>query len=66
MAKLSKRFKDEWQFYLNSYNRITFNRQCKKCVHTCKQSFRVKLLFCPNFKEKKELIVIRRTIHKTP
>lgn len=30
MAKLSEKFKKEWQFFLNENNRITYNEQCKK------------------------------------
>ncbi len=52
MAKLSQKFKEEWEFFLNKYNRITFNKQCKQCELDCKQSYKAQIVFCPNFKKK--------------
>ena len=49
MAKLSEKFKKEWQFFLNENNRITYNEHCKKCKNNCKQSFRARIISCPNF-----------------
>lgn len=52
MAKLSKKFKEEWQFFLNQFNRTTYNEQCKKCEYSCKQSFRAMPIHCPKFKRR--------------
>lgn len=52
MAKLSEKFKEEWQFFLNKFNRIAFNENCKQCEHDCKQSFRAILIHCPKFKRR--------------
>ena len=50
--KLSKKKKFEDQLFLNDKNRYSFNEKCKKCKNKCKQSFRVKVVYCPNFKSK--------------
>lgn len=39
MSRMSKKRKQEWSFFLNDRNRITYNALCRKCVHECKQSF---------------------------
>ena len=40
MPRMSKKRKEEWAFFLNERNRITYNPLCRKCRRTCKQSFR--------------------------
>ena len=45
MPRMSKKRKEEWAFFLNERNRITYNPLCRKCRRTCKQSFRAKLSF---------------------
>jgi len=52
MARLSKKFKEEWQFFLNKYNRLTYNENCKQCENDCKQSFRALLVKCPKFRKR--------------
>lgn len=47
MSRLSKKYKHEWQFFLNEHNRIQHNDLCKKCVSECKQSFRAIIIDCP-------------------
>lgn len=54
MARLSKKFKEEWQFFLNKYNRLTYNENCKQCANDCKQSFRALLILCPKFRKRSE------------
>lgn len=46
---LNKRNKKEWKFFLDRKNVIEYNEQCKKCNNKCKQSFRAKIISCPNF-----------------
>lgn len=43
MTDKEKRY---WPYFLNVHGRIEYYEQCKKCVHTCKQSFRISELFC--------------------
>lgn len=47
MSRMSKKRKQEWSFFLNDCNRITYNALCRKCVHECKQSFRAIVIECP-------------------
>lgn len=49
MARLSKKLKEQWQFFLNKFNRMTFNENCKQCENDCKQSFRALIIQCPKF-----------------
>lgn len=55
MAKLSKKFCEEWAFYikLGQRKRVVFNEKCKKCMHECKQSYRVEIIACKNFIKRK-------------
>lgn len=54
MAKLSKKFCEEWAFYIKpgTRKRIVFNEKCKKCMHECKQSYRAEIIACKNFQKK--------------
>lgn len=45
----SKKWREEWSFFLGENGRRQYNKICKGCVHGCKQSFRVKLLVCPDY-----------------
>ena len=47
MPRMSKKRKQEWAFFLNERNRITYNPLCRKCRRTCKQSFRATIIECP-------------------
>ena len=57
MPRLSKKYKQEWQFFLDDRNRMKYNELCKKCESECKQSFRAIIIDCPferkNRKKKK-------------
>ena len=39
MTDKEKRY---WAYFLNGNGKIDYFEQCKRCVHTCKQSFRIK------------------------
>lgn len=47
MPRLSKKYKQEWNFFLDERNRIRYNDLCKKCEKECKQSFRAIIVDCP-------------------
>ena len=53
MPRMSKKRRLEWAFFLNHRNRITYNELCRKCVHDCKQSFRVEVTACPRYQSKR-------------
>ena len=47
MPRLSKKYKQEWAFFLDHRNRMKYNELCKKCEKECKQSFRAIIVDCP-------------------
>lgn len=53
MPRMSKKRKEEWAFFLNERNRITYNTLCRKCVHNCKQSFHAIVIVCPRYRSKR-------------
>lgn len=46
--------KSYWAYYLNVHGKIEYYKQCKKCIHSCKQSFRISELFCKKYQEAKK------------
>lgn len=46
----SKKWRLEWSLFLSEKGRRKYNKVCDRCVHRCKQSFRVTLLDCPYYK----------------
>lgn len=46
----SKKWKQEWSFFLGENGRRQYNRVCRKCINSCKQSFRVTLIACPLYR----------------
>ena len=44
--------KDIWEFFRTKNNRISYHKKCLGCVHDCKQSFRVKVIYCPRYKKR--------------
>ena len=53
MPRMSKKKRHEMSFYISEKGRIEFNKLCKACVNTCKQSFRSIILSCLNYKSKR-------------
>ena len=43
----SKKWKQEWSFFLGENGRRQYNKICRKCIHSCKQSFRAGIVACP-------------------
>ena len=39
--------------FLNDRGRVTYNELCRKCQHTCKQSFRATVIDCPRYLSKR-------------
>lgn len=58
MPRMSKKRKEELAFFLNDRNRVTYNELCQKCRHSCKQSFRVQLIECPQYLSKRAAIPV--------
>ena len=53
VARMGKKEKRLWVFFLNDKNRIQYNDQCKKCVNDCKQSFRCRIVWCGKYYSKR-------------
>ena len=52
----SQKWKLEWAFFLGADGRRKYNEQCRRCVHSCKQSFRVTIVSCPVYKSKRSRV----------
>ena len=50
----SKKWRQEWSFFIGDSGRRKYNRFCVRCVHDCKQSFRANLISCPGFFRKEQ------------
>lgn len=61
MPRMSNKRKQEWAFFLNDRNRITYNELCRKCVHDCKQSHHGLVIECPRYCSKRS-----KETHSTP
>ena len=53
MPRMSKKRKKELAFFLNDRGRMAYNGFCRKCQHTCKQSFRAVVVDCPQYLSKR-------------
>lgn len=50
MPRLSKKVKDEMQFFINpKTHKRQYNLHCQHCTNDCKQSYRVQIICCPKF-----------------
>lgn len=55
---LSKKVKAEMAFFINpATGKRQYNRQCRRCIHDCKQSYRAELLACPKYSERAVAVV---------
>ncbi len=52
MPRMPKKRKLELSFFLNERGRVAYNDLCRKCQHTCKQSFRA-IVICPHYLSKR-------------
>ena len=46
IPRMTKSKKSEWSLFLNERNRICYNELCRRCVKSCKQSFRAMVISC--------------------
>ncbi len=46
IPRMSKSKKSEWSLFLNERNRISYNKLCRRCINSCKQSFRAVVISC--------------------
>lgn len=48
----SKKWKQEWDFFLDADGRRKYADVCRRCVHGCKQRFRADVVRCPAYQPK--------------
>lgn len=53
MPRMPKKKKAELAFFLNDRGRMAYNELCRKCQHTCRQSFRAVIVDCPRYLSKR-------------
>ena len=53
LPRMSRKRREEWSFFLNHRNRITYNDLCRGCTRDCKQSFRAAVVLCPRYYSKR-------------
>lgn len=47
---MTERERMEWGFFLDEEDEYAFDSMCLDCDADCKQSFRVKVMYCPYYK----------------
>ena len=53
MPRMSKKRKQELALFLNERGRVKYNSLCRRCVHTCKQAYRVLVIECDRYLSKR-------------
>jgi len=53
MPRMSESKKQENQLYITESGRTANNQKCNRCIHDCKQSYKVEILRCPKFQDKR-------------
>ncbi len=60
MPRLSKKQKQEWDFFINpNTGRRTYNNLCRKRKNKRKQSYKATVIFCPKYKTKRGVKIIK-------
>lgn len=49
----SKKWKQEWDFFLDADGRRKYADVCRRCAHDCKQSFHANVVRCPAYQSKR-------------
>ena len=49
MPRMSKKRKQELALFLNKQGRVEYNSLCRRCVHNCKQAYRVLVIECDRY-----------------
>lgn len=60
MPRMTKKRKQELSLFLNDAGRVNYNDLSRRCVHTCKQSFRSIVVECRRYLSKRAVEVIQR------
>lgn len=57
MPVMSKKRKQELSLFLNGTGRIAYNSLCRRCVHSCKQSYKAMVMECRRYLSKRSVEV---------
>ena len=57
MPRMAKKRKQELNFFLNDKGRVNYNVLCRRCVRSCKQSFRAAVVECRRYLSKRAVEV---------
>ena len=57
MPRMAKKRKQELNFFLNDLGRVNHNVLCRRCVCSCKQSFRAVVVECSRYLSKRAVEV---------
>lgn len=55
MPRISKKRREENQFFLSDKNHMTYNELCRKCKNPCEQSFRATVVECLKYASKRAM-----------
>lgn len=69
MPRLSKKAKHEWSVFIHPRTgRRTYNKLCRKCTRSCKQSYQATIIDCPKFygkwtarRDRKKALIIEQS-----
>ena len=57
MPRMAKKRMQELNFFLNDLGRVNHNVLCRRCVRSCKQSFRTVVVECSRYLSKRAVEV---------
>ncbi len=60
MPRMSKKRKHELSLFLNERGRVEYNSLCRRCVHTCKQAYKVMVVECGRYLSKRAKEVLKK------
>ena len=53
MPRMSQKKKRELSLFLNDQGRVEYNTLCRRCVHNCKQAYKVLVIECDRYLSKR-------------
>ena len=53
MPRMTQKRKQELSLFLNERGRVEYNSLCRRCVHTCKQAYKVLVIECGRYLSKR-------------
>ena len=53
MPRMTQKRKQELTLFLNERDRVEYNSLCRRCVHSCKQAYKVLVIECGRYLSKR-------------